>query len=154
LALFLALELHFCRQIKTFSNGAGKEYRGQTSKREKTELGKKSKILFSRPDPTFFLYPYLLQIRDQTGQMIDPQGHTDFTREMLPVVIEKLKEARKSAESRRPQISVHVGKQFTPVAKELYEDVSRSKLLRFITKLVALFEDASAKSCRLILMED
>ena len=102
----------------------------------------------------FFLYPYLLEVRDHTGQMIDPQGNADFSKETLPIVIDKLQNARKSAELSPTCFSVHVGKQFTPVVKELYEDVSRSELLTVIDRLITLFQDAAAKSCRLILSEE
>jgi hypothetical protein len=102
----------------------------------------------------FFLCPYLLEVRDHTGQMIDPQCHADFPKEQLPVVLDKLQNARKSAELSPTHFSVHVGKQFTPVAKELYEDVSRSELLTVIDRLITLFQDAAAKGCRLILAEE
>jgi hypothetical protein len=99
----------------------------------------------------FFLYPYLLQVRDQTGQMIDPQMHADFSRETLPVVLAKLKDARKSAEKKPSRFAVHVGKQFTPVVEDRYEEVSQSELLGVIDRLITIFQDSAAKGCRLIL---
>ena len=101
----------------------------------------------------FFLYPYLLQVKDKTGQMLDPQYNAKFTAEMFPVVLDELNEARKAAESSPALIVVHVGKQITPTAKELYENVSRSDLLKFIDSLIALFEDTASKNCSLYLTE-
>ena len=101
----------------------------------------------------FFLYPHLLEVRDKTGQMIDPQGHAEFSRETLPIVLDRLQQARKSAEQSPANLSVHVGKQFTPVAKELYENVSRADLLATIDKLIILFKEAEAKGGSLLLEE-
>ena len=102
----------------------------------------------------FFLYPYLLEVRNKTGQMIDPQSHAEFSKENLPIVLDQLRKARRSAENSPVNLSVHVGKQFTPVAKELYEDVSRTELLTIIDKLITLSKDAETKGCSLILGEE
>lgn len=102
----------------------------------------------------FFLYPYLLQIQDLTGQMISPQCDAVFTKEMMPIILNKLNEAKEAAEKSPVQFSVHVGKQLSPITKDLYEDVSRSELLEFIYTLMTVFEDAAEKSCGLLLTEE
>ncbi len=102
----------------------------------------------------FFLYPYFVELQDETGQIIDPQLDADFPKESLSIVLNKLQKARRAAEQSPIKFSVHVGKQIKPVEKDLYEEVSREQLLVVIDLLLKLFQEAAARNCRVILTEE
>jgi len=85
----------------------------------------------------FFLYPFFLRLRDETGQMIDPSEFmVHFENRQLPDVLRQLEAARKSAEKQPEHFQQHIGRQFRPVYQELYETVSRSELLDLVETLI------------------
>ena len=90
----------------------------------------------------FFLYPYLLCIRDETGQLIENCGYAHFDAAEVDRALHHLIAAREAANLKPESFEQHVGRQVTPVHQELYETVARSELLDTIDQLANAFRKA------------
>jgi hypothetical protein len=92
-------------------------------------------INFAEGGIYFFLYPYLLRIRDETGQLIENCGYAHFDRAQLDRALHQLTAARQAAYLKPESFEQHVGRQVAPIHQELYETVARSELLDTIDQL-------------------
>ncbi len=90
----------------------------------------------------FFLYPYLLRIRDETSQLIEDCGYAHFEAAQVDRALHHLTAAREAAYLKPESFEQHVGRQVTPVHQELYETVARSELLDTIDQLANTFRKA------------
>lgn len=91
----------------------------------------------------FCLYPHLLRIRDETGQLIENCGYAHFDPAQLNRVLRHLRAAREAAHLKPESFEQHVGQQVSPVSQELYEAVTRSEVLNTIDQLADAFHKAN-----------
>ena len=85
----------------------------------------------------FFLYPFFLRLRDDTGELIDPsQFMAHFRNDQLEDVLRQLEAARGLARRQPGNFQQQVGRQFSPVCEELYETVTKEEVLELIETLV------------------
>jgi hypothetical protein len=90
----------------------------------------------------FFLYPHLLRIRDETGQLIENCGYARFDPAQLDRALHHLSAAREAAHLKPESFEQHVGRQITPVHQERYETIKRSEILDTIDQLADAFRKA------------
>jgi hypothetical protein len=90
----------------------------------------------------FCLYPHLLRIRDETGQLIEDCGYAHFEMARVDRALHHLTAAREAAHLKPESFEQHVGRQVTPIHQELYEIVARSELLDTIDQLANAFRKA------------
>jgi hypothetical protein len=90
----------------------------------------------------FFLYPHLLRIRDETGQLIVDCGYAHFEAAQLDRCLHHLSAAREAAYLKPESFEQHVGRRVTPVHQEIYETVARSELVDIIDQLANAFRKA------------
>ena len=96
-------------------------------------------IDFAEGGTYFFLYRYLLRIRDDTGQIIENCGFAHFEMAQVDRGLHDLTAARKAAHLKAEVFEQHVGRQVTPMQRDLYETVARSALLDTIDQLANAF---------------
>ena len=99
-------------------------------------------INFAEGGTYFFLYPYLLRIRDDTGQIIENCGFAHFEMAQIDRALHHLTAAREVAHLKPESFEQHVGRQVAPMQRELYETVARSELLDTIDQLAKAFSRA------------
>ncbi len=90
----------------------------------------------------FCLYPHLLRIRGETGQLIENCGYAHFDPAQVNRVLHYLRAAREAAHLKPESFEQHVGRQISPMSQELYETVTRSEVLDTIDQLAAVFYKA------------
>lgn len=90
----------------------------------------------------FCLYPHLLRIHDETGQLIEDCGYAHFEMAQVDRALQHLTAAREAAHLKPESFEQHVGRQVTPIHQELYETVARSELLDAIDQLANAFRKA------------
>jgi len=87
----------------------------------------------------FFVYPYFVQLREETGQLVDPsEPVAHFGRDGVPRLLHYLNAAREAALRQPEEFEQHIGKQVRPVCQDVYERVVRRELIEILDALVAL----------------
>lgn len=90
----------------------------------------------------FCLFPHLLRIRDETGQLIEDCGYAHFDMAQVDRALRHLTAAREAAHLKPESFEQHVGRQVTSIHNALYEIVARSELLDTIDQLAKAFHKA------------
>jgi hypothetical protein len=101
-----------------------------------------------------FLYPFFLEVKVDTGELINPQEAATFTGSQLTALRLWLDRAKEAAQGMDEQFQQHVARLLTTPREEVYEQVDRGELLETIDSLLSVVERAQRSGCQLCFVGD
>lgn len=103
----------------------------------------------------WFLYPWLVKVRESTGKYVDPYGDAEFHEANgLLTLMQAISEALASAKEQPRTWQVHAGTQLRPEKKELYQQVERDRLVKTVSKFQATLAEARERGLTVVFRGD
>ena len=115
--------------------------------------GRESRSVLSLEDgPLYwFLHPYLLSIKDDTGQYLDLYGNCAFSFSQLPVLRAMIGKIESSCANSPSSLSVSVG---TKDGQAILKEINKTDLVNFLRAFKAVLNDAESMNAGLVCRGD
>ena len=125
-----------------------------TKNKSRQDFRVKSSLHLNDDGYYWFLYPTFIEIEENTGQMIDLYGDTLFDASKLPLLRESIKSVEDTLREKTDQWQVSVGHQLQPEIKEMWEEISKSKLIELLRRFVEIIDFAVANNEHIVCIGD